>query len=139
MGLLPSRTRSAQTSDFSPVSALATWAPAGESDAYNVPVDFYGGDTVYAKIVDFDVDKPRNSVLFGKAYSARQGVETLFDAHVGEPCFDVFVPDCKYDDRKDNNHVGDDKQHPKGYVCRKHGYDVIFVTVIRFGKRQYAY
>lgn len=46
----------------------------------------------------------------------------------------MFVPDCKYDDRKDNNHVGDDKQHPKGYVCRKHGYDVIFVTVIRLTK-----
>ena len=38
--------------------ALATWAPAGESDAYNVPVDFYGGDTVYAKIVDFATKTP---------------------------------------------------------------------------------
>lgn len=41
--------------------ALATWAPAGQSDAYNVPVDFYGGDTVYAKIVDFATKTPSNT------------------------------------------------------------------------------
>ena len=41
--------------------ALATWAPAGKSDAYNVPVDFYGGDTVYAKIVDFSTKTPSNT------------------------------------------------------------------------------
>lgn len=41
--------------------ALATWAPAGESEAYNVPVDFYGGDTVYAKIVDFATKTPSNT------------------------------------------------------------------------------
>ena len=41
--------------------ALATWAPAGESDAYNVPVDLYGGDTVYAKIVDFATKTPANT------------------------------------------------------------------------------
>jgi lactose/L-arabinose transport system substrate-binding protein len=41
--------------------ALATWAPAGESDAYNVAVDFYGGDTVYAKIVDFATKTPSNT------------------------------------------------------------------------------
>ena len=41
--------------------ALATWAPAGESDAYNVPVDSYGGDTVYAKIVDFATKTPSNT------------------------------------------------------------------------------
>ena len=41
--------------------ALATWAPAGESDAYNVPVDFYGGDTVYAKIVEYATKTPSNT------------------------------------------------------------------------------
>lgn len=41
--------------------ALATWAPAGESDAYNVPVDFYGGDAVYAKIVEFATQTPSNT------------------------------------------------------------------------------
>ena len=41
--------------------ALATWAPAGGSDAYNVPVDFYGGDTVYAKIVEYATKTPSNT------------------------------------------------------------------------------
>ncbi|MGN0249906.1 MAG: ABC transporter substrate-binding protein [Oliverpabstia sp.] len=41
--------------------ALATWAPAGESEAYNQPVDFYGGDAVYAKIVDYATKTPSNA------------------------------------------------------------------------------
>lgn len=41
--------------------ALATWAPAGESEAYQQPVDFYGGDAVYAKIVDFATKTPSNA------------------------------------------------------------------------------
>ena len=41
--------------------ALATWAPAGGSDAYNVPVDFYGGDTVNAKIVEYATKTPSNT------------------------------------------------------------------------------
>lgn len=41
--------------------ALATWAPAGESEVYQQPVDFYGGDAVYAKIVDFATKTPSNA------------------------------------------------------------------------------
>ena len=48
-------------STFAGSTELATWAPAGKSDAYNVPVDFYGGDTVYAKIVDFATKTPSNT------------------------------------------------------------------------------
>lgn len=53
--------------------ALATWAPAGESEAYNVPVDFYGGDTVYAKIVDFATKTPSN-ITGPYYYDARDAV-----------------------------------------------------------------
>ncbi len=53
--------------------ALATWAPAGESEAYNVPVDFYGGDTVYAKIVDFATKTPSN-ITGAYYYDARNAV-----------------------------------------------------------------
>ena len=53
--------------------ALSTWAPAGESDAYNVPVDFYGGDTVYAKIVDFATKTPSNTTG-AFSYDARDAV-----------------------------------------------------------------
>ena len=41
--------------------ALATWAPAGESEAYNAASDFFGGDAVYAKIVDFATKTPSNA------------------------------------------------------------------------------
>ena len=40
--------------------ALATWAPAGESDVYNQDVPFFGNDKVYAKIVDFATKTPSN-------------------------------------------------------------------------------
>lgn len=40
--------------------ALATWAPAGESDVYNQEVPFFGNDKVYAKIVDFATKTPSN-------------------------------------------------------------------------------
>ena len=53
--------------------ALATWAPAGESEAYNEPSDFFGGDTVYAKIVDFATKTPSN-VTGPFYYDARDAV-----------------------------------------------------------------
>lgn len=55
--------------------ALATWAPAGESEAYNAGVDFYGGDAVYAKIVDFATKTPSN-VTGAFYYDARDAVGT---------------------------------------------------------------
>ncbi len=53
--------------------ALATWAPAGESDVYNQPVDFYNGDTVYAKIVDFATKTPSN-ITGAYYYDARNAI-----------------------------------------------------------------
>ena len=47
--------------DIISIGALATWAPAGESEVYQQPVDFYGGDAVYAKIVDFATKTPSNA------------------------------------------------------------------------------
>ena len=38
--------------------ALATWAPAANSEAYNQPVEFFNGEAVYAKIVDFATRVP---------------------------------------------------------------------------------
>lgn len=38
--------------------ALATWAPAGESEAYNQPVEFFGNDKVFSKIVDYATKTP---------------------------------------------------------------------------------
>lgn len=53
--------------------ALATWAPAGDSEAYAQPVEFFGGDAVYAKIVDFSTKTPSN-VTGPFYYDARDAV-----------------------------------------------------------------
>lgn len=53
--------------------ALATWAPAGESEAYAQPVDFFGGDAIYAKIVDFATKTPSN-ITGAFYYDARDAV-----------------------------------------------------------------
>lgn len=38
--------------------ALATYIPAGDSDVYNQPQEFFGGDAIYAKITDFASKTP---------------------------------------------------------------------------------
>lgn len=38
--------------------AIANWIPAGKSAVYNEPVEFYGGQTVYADVVDFGKKVP---------------------------------------------------------------------------------
>lgn len=53
--------------------AIATWAPAGDSDAYATPDDFFGGDAVSAKIVDFATKVPSN-ITGVYYYEARDAV-----------------------------------------------------------------
>ena len=53
--------------------ALSTWAPAGDSEAYAQPVEFFGGDAVYAKIVDFSTKTPSN-ITGAFYYDARDAV-----------------------------------------------------------------
>ena len=53
--------------------ALATWAPAGDSEAYAQPVEFFSGDAVYAKIVDFATKTPSN-ITGAYYYDARDAV-----------------------------------------------------------------
>lgn len=38
--------------------ALATYIPAAQSDVYNQPVEFFGGDTIFAKIADYSSKTP---------------------------------------------------------------------------------
>ena len=38
--------------------ALATWLPASESDVYNQPQEFFGGQAIYAKIAEFAEKTP---------------------------------------------------------------------------------
>ncbi len=53
--------------------ALATWKPAGESEAYNQPVEYFAGDAIYAKIVDFAAKTPSN-ITGAFYYDARDAV-----------------------------------------------------------------
>ena len=55
--------------------ALATWAPAGDSEAYAQPVAFFSDDPVYAKIVDFATKTPSN-ITGAFYYDARDAVGT---------------------------------------------------------------
>ena len=58
-----------------PSGAIATWAPAGGSDAYGVASDFFGGDAVSAKIVEFSTKVPSN-ITGAYYYEARDAVAT---------------------------------------------------------------
>lgn len=64
-----------------PSGALATWAPAGDSDAYGVPNDFFGGDAVSAKIVDFSTKVPSN-ITGVYYYEARDAVATAITNYI---------------------------------------------------------
>ena len=41
--------------------AIATWAPAAEADVYGEPSEFFGGDAVFKKVVDFSTKTPANN------------------------------------------------------------------------------
>ena len=55
--------------------AIASWAPAVEADVYGEPSEFFGGDAVFKKIVDFATKTPANNtgVYY---YEARNAVST---------------------------------------------------------------
>lgn len=52
--------------------ALATYLPAGGSDVYGEPQEFFGGDAIYAKIADFASKTPSNytGVYYNEARDA---------------------------------------------------------------------
>ncbi|MBQ6806972.1 MAG: extracellular solute-binding protein [Lachnospiraceae bacterium] len=64
-----------------PSGALATWAPAGGSDAYGVGNDFFGGDAVSAKIVDYSTKVPSN-ITGVYYYEARDAVATAITNYI---------------------------------------------------------
>ena len=55
--------------------AISTWAPAAEADVYGEPSEFFGGDAVFKKVVDFSTKTPANNtgVYY---YEARNAVAT---------------------------------------------------------------
>ncbi len=55
--------------------ALATYLPAADSDVYSKPSEFFGGDTVFAKITEFAGKVPSNNTGI-YYYEARDAVST---------------------------------------------------------------
>lgn len=53
--------------------ALATYLPAGESDVYNEPQDFFGGQTIFADITEFAGKIPSN-ITGAYYYNARDAI-----------------------------------------------------------------
>ena len=64
-----------------PSGALATWAPAGDSTAYGNPNDFFGGDAVSAKIVDYSTKVPSN-ITGVYYYEGRDAVATAITNYI---------------------------------------------------------
>ena len=62
--------------------ALATYLPAGDSDVYGEPSEFYGGDAVFKKITEYAGQIPSNNtgVYY---YEARDAIATAIQNVVG--------------------------------------------------------
>lgn len=41
--------------------ALANWTPAGDSDVYSQPQEFFGGDPIFSKVVEYSTEVPANN------------------------------------------------------------------------------
>lgn len=41
--------------------AVANWIPAGDSDVYAEPIEFFGGDAIFAKVVEYGSEVPSNN------------------------------------------------------------------------------
>lgn len=58
-----------------PTVAISTWVPAGNSDTYKQPVEFFGNQEIYSMIVDYTAKVP-TSVISAYDSSARNAVCT---------------------------------------------------------------
>lgn len=60
--------------------ALSTWLPAADSDVYAQPNDFYGGEPVFAKIMDFAAQVPAfdTGIYFSEAGNALSTAATNY-------------------------------------------------------------
>ncbi len=53
--------------------AVANWLPAGDSDVYSEPQEFYGGQPIYADVISFGAEVPANNTG-AYYYEARDAV-----------------------------------------------------------------
>lgn len=62
--------------------AVANWIPAGESDVYNEPNEFFGGQPIFADVVSFGPEVPSNNTG-AYYYEARDAVSTAMTQIMG--------------------------------------------------------
>lgn len=62
--------------------AVANWIPAGDSDVYNEPIEFFGGQPIFADVVKFGPEVPSNNTG-AYYYEARDAVSTAMTQIMG--------------------------------------------------------
>ena len=62
--------------------AVANWIPAGDSEVYSQPVDFFGGQAVYADVVKFGAEVPSNNTG-AYYYEGRDAVSAAITKIIG--------------------------------------------------------
>ncbi len=62
--------------------AVANWIPAGDSDVYNEPIEFFGGQPIFADVVAFGPEVPSNNTG-AYYYEARDAVSTAMTQIMG--------------------------------------------------------
>ena len=74
--------------------ALATYLPAGESEAYAQPQEFFGGDAIYSKITKFASNVPQ--VSYGVYnYEARDAIGAAITKIVAGADYDSAISDAQ--------------------------------------------
>ncbi len=74
--------------------AVANWIPAGESDVYNEPVDFFGGQAIYADVVKFGAEVPSNNTG-AYYYEARDAVSAAITKIIGGADMDEALAEAQ--------------------------------------------
>jgi len=62
--------------------AVANWSPAGDSDVYSQPSEFFGGQAIFADVVAFGADVPSNNTG-AYYYEARDAVSAAITKIIG--------------------------------------------------------
>ena len=74
--------------------ALATYLPAGDSDVYNEPHDFFGGQAIYADIIDYASNVPE--ISYGVYnYEARDAVGTAISQVLSGVDIDIALQEAQ--------------------------------------------
>ena len=74
--------------------ALATYLPAGESEAYAQPQEFFGGDAIYSKITKYASNVPQ--VSYGVYnYEARDAIGAAITKIVAGADYDTAISDAQ--------------------------------------------